>query len=286
MNAMANGCAPWSADQPPKVMIAISPALASSSITTAAFVALDSAFSRLGWRIAAYVAPPMCGNVPAGRAGCGRSGDLGDRPALHVVDEAPDDRVRRDQRGLAQELDVVADGSLEIRERPEVDAGGIAAGGVGHLLGDLVVRVLAHAAIGVADDRDLVGAEQMLRHGERAQRLARVAAGVADHVGVALVEPEEARRDEPRVHAGHDGHAAPGRAREVAVGKATGVGLVGGKELVDRAHGHLPCQSLYCDASCSSSDATSARLCAAACDCCTPATNSLVAWLVSCMPEA
>src|SRR4051812_24384510 len=64
MNTIANGCAPWRSDQPPKVMIAISPALPSSRRAVAALVALDSAFSRFGCRIATYVAPPMCGNVP------------------------------------------------------------------------------------------------------------------------------------------------------------------------------------------------------------------------------
>ena len=50
-NAIAKICAPWSSDQPPIVISAISPAPPSRSSTVPAFVAFDSAFSRLGWRI-------------------------------------------------------------------------------------------------------------------------------------------------------------------------------------------------------------------------------------------
>src|SRR4051795_12252245 len=48
---MATNCAPWRSDQPPRVMMPTRPALAMSSNTTTAFVAFDSAFSRLGCRI-------------------------------------------------------------------------------------------------------------------------------------------------------------------------------------------------------------------------------------------
>src|SRR4051812_40962702 len=61
---MATNWAPCRSVQPPAVTSRISPALASSSSTTIAFVAFDSAFSRLGWRIETALDASMCGSVP------------------------------------------------------------------------------------------------------------------------------------------------------------------------------------------------------------------------------
>src|SRR4051794_32775804 len=41
--------APWSVDQPPIVTIAVSPAVARSSMITIALVAFDAGLSRFGW---------------------------------------------------------------------------------------------------------------------------------------------------------------------------------------------------------------------------------------------
>jgi hypothetical protein len=91
----------------------------------------------------------------------------------------------------------------------------------------------------VVDDEPLVGPEQLVRDDERADRVvARAASGVADHVRVALGQPGELRRIDPRVHAREDREATRGRHCELAlVAEAGGVLLVGTKHLVaDLAH--------------------------------------------------
>ena len=71
---------------------------------------------------------------------------------------------------------------------------------------ELLVGEGEHAAVGVVDEDDLLGAEQALGDGQRADRVVGDdAAGVADHVGVALARGRARRRVEPRVHAGHHG---------------------------------------------------------------------------------
>src|SRR3954462_15960174 len=87
-----------------------------------------------------------------------------------------------------------------------------------------------HAAVGVVDDEPLPGAEQLVGDHERAQRVvARPAAGVADHVRVALGEPRELGRVQPGVHAGQDREPARWRQRQPALvaerGRVARVGL-------------------------------------------------------------
>ncbi len=63
-----------------------------------------------------------------------------------------------------------------------------------------------------------------LRYRERADRVVRDdAAGVTDHVRVALLEPEQGVRVEPRVHARYDGDLHGWRKRTVALVEALGV---------------------------------------------------------------
>ena len=64
---------------------------------------------------------------------------------------------------------------------------------------------VARAAVGVQHQHHVLGSER-LRGLERAQDVLRhVRARVADHVRVALLEPEDPLDVQARVHAGHDG---------------------------------------------------------------------------------
>ena len=86
------------------------------------------------------------------------------------------------------------------------------------------------------------GAEQLVGDHQRADRVvAGPAAGVADHVGVALGQAGVLRRVEPGVHAGEDREAARRRQRQLVLVAEVGcVGLVGLQDLVvHRAHGTL-----------------------------------------------
>jgi hypothetical protein len=75
-----------------------------------------------------------------------------------------------------------------------------------------------HPAVAVVDEHDLLGAQQMLRDGERAERVvAHDAAGVANHVGVALLQAEHARWVEAGVHARQHRHPARRGQREIAL---------------------------------------------------------------------
>ena len=91
------------------------------------------------------------------------------------------------------------------RSRPD-------AGVVGDLRLHLVVAEREHAAVGVVDEDDLLGAEQALRDRQRADGVvAHHAARVADHVGVALLEAEHPCRIEAGVHAREHGDVLGGR---------------------------------------------------------------------------
>ena len=71
---------------------------------------------------------------------------------------------------------------------------GLIAGLVLDLSAELVVGEREHAAVGVVDEDDLLGPEQALRDRQRADLVVgHDAAGVADHVRVALLEAEQRR---------------------------------------------------------------------------------------------
>ena len=106
---------------------------------------------------------------------------------------------------------------------------------------DVVVREREHPAAGVRDHERLLGPEQPVRDDERAKRVVGDdAAGVSDHVCVALVEPEELRRVEARVHASDDREAPAGRGGKVALVEALRVASVGFEYLVANRHCTLP----------------------------------------------
>ncbi len=94
--------------------------------------------------------------------------------------------------------DVVSHALGEVGERQEVDVVGC----LPELIRELRVQVLVaearHAAVGVVDDDHFVGPQHLLGDDQRAQGiLVGAATGVADDVGVALLQSEEAGRIEP-----------------------------------------------------------------------------------------
>src|SRR6266566_5547723 len=93
------------------------------------------------------------------------------------------------------------------------------------------------SAIGVIDDHDFLGAEQIVRNDQGAQRvISDDAAGVADDVRVSLFQSQGAGR-KTGIHTGEDGQLALGTRGQSAQFMSARVNLVGGEDLVDDAHG-------------------------------------------------
>jgi hypothetical protein len=92
----------------------------------------------------------------------------------------------------------------------------------------------------VVDEHDLLGAEQPLADGQRAQLVLRDdPAGVADDVRVTLGQTEQAVRVQPRVHARDHGDLLGGRHRQDALVEAGGVLLGVGQQLIGDSHASL-----------------------------------------------
>jgi hypothetical protein len=111
---------------------------------------------------------------------------------------------------------------------------------VRELAAQLVVGEREHPAPRVPDDQRLLRSQQPVRDDERAQCVVGdEAARVADHVCVALLEAEELRGVETRVHARHDRESARRGRGQVTLRELRGVGVVGGYQLVANRHGRL-----------------------------------------------
>jgi hypothetical protein len=100
-----------------------------------------------------------------------------------------------------------------------------------------------HAAIGMVDHEPFPGAEQLVGNHQRPDRVvARAAAGIADHMGIALREAGIFRRIETRIHAGENGEPAGRRHGQCGlVADARGVGPIGVENVVaNLAHWSTP----------------------------------------------
>ena len=103
---------------------------------------------------------------------------------------------------------------------------------------ELVVGEGEHPAVGVVDEDDLLGPEQALGDRQRADLVVGDhAAGVADDVGVALLQAEQGVGIQARVHAGEHGDLPGRRDRQIALVEARGVGLGVAQQLIGGAHG-------------------------------------------------
>src|SRR4029079_11323849 len=87
------------------------------------------------------------------------------------------------------------------------------------------------------DHDGLLGPEELVGDDERANRLVvDETAGVADHVCVTFLEPQEAGGVQARIHAGDDGELPPRRHGQAALREPGCVALVGLRDLVDDGH--------------------------------------------------
>ncbi len=133
-------------------------------------------------------------------------------------------------------VDRLADVGVQVGERLGRPLG-LQPGLVLDALLELVVGEGQHPAVGVVDEDDLLGAQQPLRDGQRADLVVGDhPTGVADHVRLALVQAEQAVDVQPGVHAGDDGDVLGRRQRERA-GEGLGVAGVVGEQFVRDGHG-------------------------------------------------
>src|SRR5699024_8581405 len=97
-----------------------------------------------------------------------------------------------------------------------------------------------HAAVGVMDQHDLASSQQSLADGQGAQGvLGHHPARVADHVGLALGQSQQAVDVQPCVHAGEDGDLPLRGHRQIGMGEGGGVVPGGGEQVVGGGHGAL-----------------------------------------------
>jgi hypothetical protein len=153
---------------------------------------------------------------------------------MHVVDETGDWDVFGDKgRGLS-DGHVFVDALVDIGEREKVDAGGSFAGIRAEIFLQFVLEVVVgegqHAAIGVMNDDDFAGTEQLVRNRQRSQRIGGTAASIANDVCVTFRESERFCRIDPRIHANEHGNLAARRHRQVALVEVSGILFVGGEE--------------------------------------------------------
>src|SRR5215213_4555540 len=176
---------------------------------------------------------PGCHATPPPR----RSGDLLEGTGADVVNEAEDAVLAQHERAVLDAGDRLADVVLQVGEGLEGEVGAQAGGGLDVGL-HLVVGEGEHAAVSVVDEDDLAGAEQVLGDGQGADHvLGDHTAGVADDVGLPLLEPEQSVDVEARVHAGDHGQALARGHRQLALAEGTcelGVVL---EQLVGTRHG-------------------------------------------------
>ncbi len=116
----------------------------------------------------------------------------------------------------------------DIAEAARGEFGGFEAG-VEEIAHDVVGEEF-HAAIGVMDDEEFLGAEKFVADDEGADGVVTgAAAGVADDVGVAFGEAREFGGVEAGVHTSENGETAGGGKSELAlfaeIGRVVGVGL-------------------------------------------------------------
>jgi len=101
---------------------------------------------------------------------------------------------------------------------------------------EILLAGVHQATIGVVNDHDLFGAEQMVRHDQGTERIFGYdAASVANDVRVTGFEAQSAN-GEPGVHAGEDGEFTRGPGSERAQLVRARVNFIGGENFVDDAH--------------------------------------------------
>jgi len=156
-----------------------------------------------------------------------------------VVDEAADGDGRRNPGMGAEFLQLVADIFFDVLEG--VEEGRSKSGGSCAIL-DSGAQVLFggehQSAIGVIDDHDFLGAQEIVRYDQGAQGVFRHdTAGVADDVRVSRFQTQGTNR-KAGIHTGQDGELALGARGKLAQFMGARVNFVGSEDFIDDAHGH------------------------------------------------
>src|SRR5713226_6237567 len=164
--------------------------------------------------------------------------DFSEMAAGNVVDKAADGQGLGNPGVGAELLQLVADIFFDVLER--VEEGGGDSLGPGAVLdsgAQILFGGVHQAAIGVVDDHEFLGAQQVMRHDQETNSVVRDdAAGVADDVGIALFQAQGANR-KTGVHTGQDRELALRARSQFAEFVGARVDFVGGENLVDDAHG-------------------------------------------------
>ena len=169
-----------------------------------------------------------------------RSGalDFAEIAAGDVVDEAADgDGLGNPGMGV-ELLQLVADIFFYVLEG--VEEGGSHGGGSGAVLNSgaqVLFGGVHQSAIGVIDDHDFLGAQEIVRYDQRAQGVLRHdTARVADNMSVSRFQTQGTNR-KAGIHTGQDGELAFGSRGQFAQFMGARVDFVGGEDFVDDAHG-------------------------------------------------
>ena len=155
-----------------------------------------------------------------------------------VVDEAADGYSLGNPGMGVELLQLVADIFFDVLEG--VEEGWSNCGGSGEILdsgAQIMFAGVHQSAIGVIDDHNFLGAEQIVRYEEGAQRVVRNdAAGIADDVRVSRFQTESTNR-KARIHASQDGKLAVGTRGQFAQFMRARVNFICDEDFVDDAHG-------------------------------------------------
>jgi hypothetical protein len=162
--------------------------------------------------------------------------DLVELAGLHIVDESANRKVL--EIGMAvNPSDLLADVVFQIFEGVEVN-GGDSAGFLFEVSQEVTIIQVEHAAVGVIDDDDFPGAEQVMGNDQGAESVfGGDTTGVAYDVGIADSQAEDVCHGEAGVHAGEDGELFGGSDGEIGAIEAGGVFLVSLQGVIDGAHG-------------------------------------------------
>jgi hypothetical protein len=164
--------------------------------------------------------------------------DFAEAPTGDVVDEAADGDTLGNPRMSPELLQLVADIFFDVLEG--IEAGGSDSGGSGAILDSAAQVLLAgvhQSAIGVIDDHDFLGAQQIMRYHQRAEGVFRNdAAGIADDVRVSRFQAQGANR-KPGIHTGQDRELALRTRGQFAQFMGARVDFVCCEYFVDDAHG-------------------------------------------------
>ena len=138
----------------------------------------------------------------------------------------------------AEFLELVADIFVDVLESVEKSGGD--GGGAGAILdaGAQVLLTGVHeAAVGVIDDHEFLGAEEMVGDEKGTERIVSDdASSIADDVRIAGFETE-GTNGEARIHASKDGELALGTGSEAAEFVSARIEFVGNEDFVNNGHG-------------------------------------------------